>query len=235
MIDFHSHILPKMDDGSRSYAESMAMLKELSNQGIETVIATPHFYANDESVAAFLERRDASFERIREVVQSDISEIKLGAEVRYYEGISRLESIEDLCIEGTNLLLLEMPFSRWTEYTINELTDICCSGKVILVLAHIDRYLKLQKWKVFDVLLRNGALMQINAGFINSVFTKRKAIGLLKSGAVHFIGSDCHNMANRAPDIGRAYGVISKKLGSDFLSEFVGFINNFIITNNLKG
>lgn len=228
MIDFHSHILPKMDDGSRSAEESLSMLRELSGQGIETVIATPHFNANDESVFSFLERRLASYDILRESEEMSIPDIKLGAEVRYYEGISRLERIEDLCVEGTNLLLLEMPFTRWTEYIIKELTDISCSGKVVIVLAHIDRYLRFQKWNVFETLLQNGVLMQVNASFINGAFTKRKAIRLLKSGAMHFIGSDCHNMTDRAPDIGRAYGFIKHKLGTDFLSEFVDFISNFI-------
>lgn len=227
MIDFHTHILPKVDDGSRSTEESLAMLRELSNQGIETVIATPHFNANDESVDSFINRRLVSYESLKEFAEMGIPDIKLGAEVRYYEGISRLERIEDLCVEGTNLLLLEMPFCRWTEYIIKELTDISCSGKVIIVLAHIDRYLKFQKWNVFETLLENGVLMQLNASFINRFINKRNALRLLQSGAVQFIGSDCHNMAERAPDIGRTLSFIKQKLGSDFLSGFADIINNF--------
>lgn len=227
MIDFHSHILPKMDDGSRSTEESLAMLKVLSNQGIETVIATPHFNANDESVDSFIKRRADSYGKLKESVQSEIPDIKLGAEVRYYEGISRLEGIEELCVEGTNLLLLEMPFGRWTEYIVKELTDISCSGKVIIVLAHIDRYLKFQKWSVFETLLENGVLMQLNASFINHFLNRRKAVWLLKSGAVQFVGSDCHNMAGRAPDIGKAYAFLKQKLGPDFLGGFADIINNF--------
>ena len=50
MIDWHSHVLPQMDDGSKSAEESLAMLKMQSEQGVDTVIATPHFYANDESL-----------------------------------------------------------------------------------------------------------------------------------------------------------------------------------------
>ena len=227
MIDFHSHILPKMDDGSRSTEESLAMLKALSNQGIETVIATPHFNANDESVDSFIKRRADSYGKLKESVQSEIPDIKLGAEVRYYEGISRLEGIEELCVEGTNLLLLEMPFGRWTEYIVKELTDISCSGKVIIVLAHIDRYLKFQKWSVFETLLENGVMMQLNASFINHFLNRRKAAWLLKSGAVQFVGSDCHNMAGRAPDIGKAYAFLKQKLGPDFFGGFADIINNF--------
>lgn len=65
MIDFHTHILPKTDDGSRSTDESVKMLLALKEQGIDAVAATPHFYANDESVEDFLKRRQASFEALK--------------------------------------------------------------------------------------------------------------------------------------------------------------------------
>ena len=65
MIDFHTHILPRMDDGSRSVEESLEMLDSMRQQGVKTVFATPHFYANDESVDSFLERREASLKAMR--------------------------------------------------------------------------------------------------------------------------------------------------------------------------
>ena len=55
MIDWHSHVLPALDDGSRSVDESLALLRMLSEQGVDTVIATPHFYADRESLSSFLE------------------------------------------------------------------------------------------------------------------------------------------------------------------------------------
>ena len=66
MIDFHSHILPLMDDGSRSVEESCKMLEELSSQGVTKVAATPHFSANNETVEKFLERRKSSFGMLKE-------------------------------------------------------------------------------------------------------------------------------------------------------------------------
>lgn len=227
MTDFHSHILPKIDDGSRSVEESLLMLKTLSQQGINRVVATPHFYANDESVTDFLARRQSSYNELMNSVTSDIPKIIQGAEVRFYDGISRLNELKSLCIQGTKLLLLEMPFTRWTEYTLRELIDISSDGKVTLVLAHIERYMKIQKPEVFYRLLESGILMQINATYINDFFTARKAIGLLKKGAAHFIGSDCHNMNDRAPDIGKALKTIEKKLGNEFISSFNDYVNEF--------
>ena len=66
MIDWHSHILPAMDDGSKDVAESISMLGMQTSQGVGTVIATPHFYANDETVAAFLKRRAEASEALKE-------------------------------------------------------------------------------------------------------------------------------------------------------------------------
>lgn len=228
MVDFHSHILPSMDDGSRSTEESAAMLTELKNQGIKTVMATPHFYANDESVSDFLARRSASYEKLKNVITPDMPQIFLGAEVRFYDGISHMDGLEKLCVEGTDLLLVEMPSCKWTEYTVKELTDIACSGKFILVLAHVERYMNFQRSGVFERLLQNGVLMQINASFINDFFTRRRALRLIRMQAVHFLGSDCHNMTGRAPEIGKAYEWVRKKFGNEFVSDFNGFVNNFI-------
>lgn len=227
MIDFHSHILPCMDDGSRSVEESVSMLRALSEQGVETVVATPHFYANDESVPDFLARRQASLEMLSEAITDEMPQIITGAEVKYYEGISRLPDLKSLCIQGSRLLLLEMPMRRWTEYVIKELVDISCSGNVTVLLAHVDRYLKFQRSGTAEYLLANDILMQINADYICNFGTRHKALGLLKKQAVHVIGSDCHNMAERAPEIGKADEIIRKKLGNDFSDSFNNFGKNF--------
>ncbi len=226
MTDFHSHILPSVDDGSKSLEESLMMLESLSAQGIDRVIATPHFYANDESVGRFLERRQKSFNLLNNAV-GVVPQIVLGAEVKFYDGISRLNELKSLCVRGTKLLLLEMPFNKWTEYTIRELIDISSDGRVTVVLAHFDRYLSIQKPEVWYRLVDSGILLQMNADYINNFFSRSKAIGYFKKGAVHFIGSDCHNINNRAPHIGKAISVLEKKLGKGFISGFDNYVNEF--------
>lgn len=227
MIDFHSHILPKMDDGSRSIEESEAMLRALAEQGIDTVVATPHFYANDESVSDFIARRQKSLDSLNASLTDEMPRVLLGAEVKYYEGISRLADLRSLCIQDSELLLLEMPIKRWTEYVLRELVDISNSGKVTLVLAHVERYIKFQQSGVIEQVLKNGILLQINASFVCDFFSKRQALGLLKKQAVHFLGSDCHNMSDRPPNIGKAYEIIEKKLGSGFANAFNGYAKNY--------
>ncbi len=228
MVDFHSHILPKMDDGSSSVAESIEMLKALSKQGIDKVVATPHFYANDESVTEFIKRRAISFENLKNSVTDEMPRVLLGAEVKYYEGISRLKGLHNLCVQNTELLLLEMPMKRWTEYVLKELSEISCSGKITVVLAHVERYMRFQRSGVIEQLLKNGIQFQINANFVCDFLSRRKAIGLFKSQAVHFLGSDCHNMSDRQPDIGKAYETVEKRLGVDFADAFKGYAENLL-------
>lgn len=230
MTDFHSHILPKMDDGSRSIEESLQMLNALAEQGISRVVATPHFYANDESVFDFLGRRREAFEKLSAVLTADMPEVLLGAEVRYYDGISRLAEIKSLCIQGTDLFLLEMPEKRWTEYTLRELEDIACAGRVTLVLAHVDRCMEYQRADTMFRLHGSGVMMQLNAEYFNGFFTRRKAVSMIENGMVQFVGSDCHNMTDRKPEIGRAYKTIKNRLGSEFTDSLKKYTNEILET-----
>lgn len=232
MIDWHSHVLPKMDDGSHSAAESIAMMQAQAAQGVTTVIATPHFYANDDSVESFLERRNRSVETLGGQQADGLPALRLGAEVRYYPGISRMQGLSALCIEGSRLLLLEMPMCRWTRSMVRELTELSGKDGIRLVLAHIDRYLPMQDREVWNELLDNGILMQVNASFFSAFTTKRKALSLLKEGYVHLLGSDCHNMTSRPPRIGDAFAVIRKRFGADYLTQTNEFGYSLFDTNN---
>ncbi len=221
-----------MDDGSRSIDESISMLDMQTSQGVHTVVATPHFYANDESVNAFLERRKKAYEELLSKIATPSLKIILGAEVRYYQGISRLDELKLLRIEGSKLLLLEMPQSAWTEYMIRELLELSGKSSIKIVLAHVERYLALQNRNVFERLKDNSVLMQVNSSFFTSFVTKRRALSLLEEGSIHFVGSDCHNLTSRAPNLGKAFEVIEKKFGNDFIEQMNEYGDSMLSTNN---
>lgn len=229
MIDWHSHVLPGMDDGSQSVEESVEMLQKLRAQGVNTVIATPHFYAEEESVDSFLQRRSDSFFELSQYLTDDFPKVLLGAEVRYYPGISQLENLHKLKIENSNLLLLEMPFSHWTEYTLREAETLSGFRNVTLVLAHVERYLSLQKDDPWERLLKNDVLMQANASFFTDWKTGRKALRMLQQGKIQLLGSDCHNLKRRPPQLDRAYSAISKRFGNDFLSQMNEFGHSLLV------
>lgn len=223
MIDWHSHVLPGIDDGSRSVSESVSMLNLLKQQGVDTVIATPHFYADNNTVEEFLKDRELSYGKLRANSADDLPKVLLGAEVCYYPGISKLQKLKELCIEGTEILLLEMPFDTWTEQTVREVLELACSGEFIIVLAHIDRYIRLQNDAAIKELCQAGIYMQLNPDFRLSFFTCRKVVKLLSKGVICFIGSDCHNMNSRKPQFGEAINYIRKKFGDDMISRIDEF------------
>lgn len=223
MIDWHTHILPNLDDGSKSIDESIAMLEMLKNQGVDIVAATPHFIANKRSVTSFIQRRQSAYEKLCGVLPEGSPKIILGAEVEYYSGISRMEDLKLLRFENSKVLLLEMPMAKWSDYTVRELIEISSSRDFKLLIAHIDRYMSYQSPKVLEKLCGNGVLMQANASFFNDFLKKHKALKLLNEGFIHAIGSDCHNITSRPPKIGSAFETIQRKFGEQYLSSMNDF------------
>ncbi len=213
MIDFHSHILPGMDDGSRSVEESAEMLRSLYRQGVELAALTPHFYAYENSPHHFLARRDRAFARLAPVLGEDMPRVRLGAEVYYFREISHMEGLDSLCLEGSRLLLLEMPFNTWTEGEIREVEELCRSGRFTVMLAHIERYWKDQRRSVWQRLREAGAVFQCNASFFRPGLHQGRAIRLLGQGYVQIIGTDCHNMDGRRPNMDVAVAALEKRLG----------------------
>ena len=217
MIDFHSHILPGMDDGSKDENESLAMLKMLAEQKVDTVCATPHFYPEDENVKSFLSRREEAYAKISGKLDGTLPEIRLGAEISYYDGISYLEDFGKLTLQDTRILLVEMPMAGWSKFQRRELLNLAGSTGCTVVLAHIDRYLDLQERGTFEELKENGILFQVNASFFKGFFNRKKAISFLRRGMIHFVGSDAHNLKDRKPEIGAAFDFIAKKEGDEAL------------------
>lgn len=223
MIDFHSHFLPGIDDGSDSIGLSLSMLNAWCNQGIDTVFATPHFYASRNNPERFIRHRQSAYEAVRDAMSryrpsngGPWPDIRLGAEVYYFSGISRYEGLHDLCIEGTNLLLLEMPFTPWTSRVIDEVDIIASTTGIMPVAAHIERFLNQPKNLVKEF-LDLDIFIQSNAEFFLEKSTSRKALKMLKKGIITFWGSDAHNTDYRPVNLGPAINVISKSLGNDFV------------------
>ena len=231
LTDFHTHILPGIDDGSRSTEMTAAMLQEEKRQGVERIIATPHFYANRMSVDSFLSHRAkalAETERIRAEAVDGMPEILAGAEVYYFPGIGEAEMIPRMCIEGTKTMLLEMPFEQWNEQVLRDVMALGDRGLKI-VLAHIERYTAFQKdRKIWDrVMGQKEIRKQINAGS----FLKEKGLGAILRGSRKrrfcletlrenedtVIGSDCHNTTSRAVNLLAAREVIRAELGEERL------------------
>lgn len=223
MIDFHSHILPKTDDGSSSSNESIEMLTLTKEQGINYIVATPHFYASDESPSDFLSRRNASHSRLISKTEGLVlPQVIPGAEVGYFEGMSDCDELKKLMISGTHLIMIEMPVCKWSDRMLYELAAIYEKQDIIPLIAHIDRYIKLlHSKKIIDKLSGLPVLIQANASFFIDKKTSRLALSLLAKEKIHLLGSDCHNMTSRQPNLGYACDIISNKLGDDAIRKII--------------
>lgn len=223
LIDFHTHILPRVDDGSRSTDESIRMIRALKDSGVGYIALTPHFYASSDTPERFFRRREKSIEALTEALaaEPDMSHIKLipGAEVEYFEGITEMSELEGFTLGDSRCLLLEMPMGRWATHMIDDILDMQTRGSLQIVLAHVERYLFAQKKETVHKLLTSGVKMQANASFFIDRMCRRRAVSLLKKGCIHLLGSDCHNMTTRKPNIGTAYDITAKKLGADAVYE----------------
>ena len=215
MIDIHTHILPKLDDGSSSVDESKKMLGILSEQGVDTIVATPHFYIGRTKIDEFLELRQKSLNTLLAETDAERPSIALGAEVEFIPGLYTMDDSEKLCISGTRYMLVEMPFSAWSGYFYTTLTKLYSARGIKPIIAHVERYFEFQQEEPADVLRRLkdcGALIQINSSFLMNKQTKRLALKLINQGFITFMGSDCHNLERRPPLLREGFDIIYKKL-----------------------
>ncbi|WKY46455.1 CpsB/CapC family capsule biosynthesis tyrosine phosphatase [Eubacteriaceae bacterium ES3] len=224
MIDFHSHVLPGMDDGSHNSEESNEMIRQSFEQGVEILVATPHFYPWQDQPDRFLERRNASVEALGKTYDN----LLIGAEVAYYDGMGNSEEIEKLRIEETNLLLVEMPVTVWTERMVEDLHHVENKTNLKLVLAHIERYIKCQKGTDNIDYVCNNFLIQVSVDYFIDWKTQRKALKLMKKDYIDFIGSDCHNLTTRPPNIQEAYQTMIDKLGTQSVETFLDKQTNYL-------
>lgn len=232
MIDIHSHILPEMDDGAKNVEESVKLLRESFSQGVTHIAATSHFYAEDNSPREFVKRRERAYERLKPHLDENMPEIFLGAEVKYFEGISRSDDTELLKIEGTNLILVEMPFMDWNPRIVSEVCELQCQRDTQVVLAHIERYFRFGAKEYIPEMIRCGMFIQSNAeSFVERSFARRGLLKMLSRGDIHVLGSDCHNMKSRPPLLLQARKEITEKIGKEVLDKVDALMYNVLSRN----
>ena len=218
IIDMHCHILPGVDDGARDVETSLAMLKASRAQGVQYMVATPHFYATRDRVDTFLDRRREAWETLKPRMGADYPGIVLGAEVAFFRGISRAERLEALKIEGTDCILLEMPFRPWSEDDVDEVSEILEKRGYTIILAHIERYLAMRgNADYIGNLLELPVLAQINAESLLDWRQRGKLIKMVRNGQVHLLGSDCHGIHHRPPNLGEGREILRRKTGTEYL------------------
>ncbi len=191
-IDFHSHILPGVDHGSNNLATSLNQIKKAQQVGIDTIVATSHFYLKQgHKVEKFLQLRQSALEQLTQALQEESIKIIPAAEVTLENGLDQLPGLERLCVKGTNYILLEMPQDYWREELIETVYLIKSQCRLKPIIAHVNRY----NWKDISKLLELNVIFQINAEAFMSLFTRSRYLKLIKSGVIQLLGSDAHQEA----------------------------------------
>ncbi len=230
MIDFHTHILPNVDDGSRDMETSLAMIKKEIADGVDTIVLTPHIKYNDNK---FLKKKDIDkfFEEFYSKVSFFNIAFLLGSEIYYTENLlEKLIQREIKTLNDSNYILIEFnPF--YENYNIeNVLFDLKANGFKPII-AHPERYNYIDLKKILNY-KEQGALIQIDSASLFGFFGKRaKKISHLcfKKNLVDLISSDCHDNNFRSPNLKETKELITKKYGIK-IAEQVFEIN----ANNIK-
>ncbi len=222
MIDIHTHILPGIDDGSSSLKESLEMCRAAYDDGIRTIVATPHYKPGvlENSRNRILKAVD---ELQKELMKQKISvEILPGCEALAFPELPELiEKKELLTINDTGrYLLIELPPHGVDMESIKNLIFRLGVMDIIPIIAHPERYVFIQKDpELMTGLVNQGALSQISARYLLSndgAPAAKTAHYLIKRGLVHIIASDAHNFGERKSLLKDAFtaleGLISPKL-----------------------
>jgi protein-tyrosine phosphatase len=218
VIDFRSHVLPGIDDGSQNVQTSLEMLRLSAQQGVDVMVATPHFYAWRDRVERFLQRRQEAWEALSPNLTPELPQVLIGAEVAFFPGISTAEQVSQLTLQGTNVLLLEMPFQPWTQSNLAEVRSLMKDRGFHVVIAHLERYLSLPgNKKLVQELLELPVTVQLNAEDLLDWRRRGKLIRMFRKGQAHLLGSDSHGIHRRPPNLGQGREILQKKLGPEAL------------------
>ena len=199
MIDFHTHILPGVDDGAGNEEESLALLRLQRSSGVDRICLTPHFYPGRQTLEEFLEKRDEAWNRLRRCTEGEsFPAFRLGAEVHYSPDILQMD-LRRLTLGDTDYLLLELPHGRYPAYIVQVIQKLM-EGGLTPILAHVERFPYFRKDpSLLKRLIDLGALGQVSADVLNLRMDKGFAKACLSCGLAHIVGSDAHNTTDRRP------------------------------------
>lgn len=222
LVDMHCHILPGMDDGSPDVNTSFAMLRQQADQGIDAVCATSHYYAYQNSITTFCERRAAALEELQTALPEGLGLPRIipAAEVAFFSGISERAGLEQLCIQGTRTLMLEMPFTEWNDFQVEEVFALVLDRGFRVVLVHPERFCGSKgNPSMLEKLEELPVALQVNAGTLIRWRTRKLGLKLLQATQYPLLASDCHNLTTRPPNLAEGRKIAHQRLGEAFLAK----------------
>ncbi|MFV0344063.1 MAG: CpsB/CapC family capsule biosynthesis tyrosine phosphatase [Anaerocolumna sp.] len=212
MIDVHTHLLPGIDDGAQSVEEALTMAEKLKLQGVTAAICTPHFNPATMSMDDFVIRRNNALKLLTDVK----IKIIMASETYLHEYLFHYNDITPLYVSGTNYILIELPFEKkWNENILSNIEKLRYYYGVTPIIAHVERYPMLAKNnKSLHYLKELGCLMQINTETIMNKKYKKLIDFYMKNDYLDVLGTDCHNMTSRSPQMIGAKELIIQNYGT---------------------
>ncbi len=200
MLDFHSHLIPGVDDGSTSLEESRTAIASLTMQGVTTIITTPHLRASllsrvDET-AAYFELVDSAWDELKAMAAVEFPALRLERGFELMLDMPHVDLSNPLLrLAGTRFVLVEFPFSALPPNSSQVLFDIKMAGYQPIV-AHPERYIDMDReLTVANEWRRVGAALQVNSGSLIGAYNpKAQSLGwkILRSGMADYLSSDYH-------------------------------------------
>ena len=235
MIDFHTHIIPNIDDGSKSVEETFNLIKEAEKAGFDTIISTSHymegyFETSNEEKRIWINTLN---QKLKE--QNINVQLYLGNEIYLTKNITQLlENDRASSINNSNYVLFEMPLNA-KPLDLYDIIYEMLSRKIIPVLAHPERYTFVQKdiELIYD-LIDKGVLMQMNFGSITGFYgskVQNTAKKLLVRDMVHFFGSDVHKQNTIYPQIPKILDTLKKYIDEEKIKELTEINPNLALNN----
>ena len=240
MIDFHSHILPNIDDGSRSMEESINLIREATEAGFAGIISTSHYlqdyYECDEQERRkLLEDIDDEASKLSNNIGMQMSKLYLGSEIYITtDMINLLEEKKASTINNTKYVLFELPMNSKPLFVKDVVYKLIEDGYRPII-AHPERYSYVKENIGFVKELKDmGTLFQSNYGSIIGMYgnsAKKTVKKLLKENLISFLGSDVHKTGQIYPKIPKILKKLNRWIPSDMVQNLTTFNAQKVLEN----
>ena len=204
-IDFHSHILPGMDDGATDVSVSAAQLTHLKKQGADKVFLTSHFDFRNERPEKFIARRAEAYEKLMEIYDPNtMPEVFLGSEIYMARGMDKCD-YTGLELDKTGYVLIEFPREQFGTWMLDIIETLLFERNMKVIIAHVNRVTAAFKKdackNLFDY---NDLVFQVNTEAFRGMLAKDPFKDYNLKGLKFILGTDTHDMKHRAPDFDKA-------------------------------
>ena len=223
MIDLHAHILYGLDDGPDTQEQTMAMLRIAVEEGIHTMVVTPHFIHGANAYDAH--QYHVRLAEIQEQILTEALPITLlpGNEMMMDEWtLKNYQSQSARTLADSRYALVEFPLVEIPHYAENIIDGLLEEGLIPLI-AHPERYPEVQEDPgLMERFIHRGCLMQVNSGSITGIYGKKPAHTaktLIQHHMVHVVASDCHTPGRRSPRLKEARNLVHSWMGTEVATQ----------------